>query len=277
MSSGFKQPENFDEVASQEDWSMWAGGNDWESGITWIAVRFGGKWRGERLWIEVNHENPDDDQSTAEQEKIKKFGEKAWKTWVKVAKRIKMQDGIYNYEKAFEEALKDSEMKPFIKQSGKDQQTWASVQERAAIVAAKLLEDENVTFRTPIVSMDLDFDPDSTATASGTVVWTLDTDVRDWGIKEFNIHVKAINAFVDYSDYADGTDEEVERQMEIVYPEPDAPFVKGDPKDMVMSHPHGPKWSAEVGFDQGSPGVDRGLRPRMLVIEVRKKRITVLF
>lgn len=275
-SSGFKQPENFDEVASQDDWSMYAGGNDWESGITWIAVRFGDGWRGNRVWIEVKHDNPDSDQSQEGQKAVKKQGEKAWKTWVKVAKRLKGSKGTYSYKEAFKQALKDTEMKPYIRQSGTDSETWSATGESAAVVAAVLLEDSDMIFTSDMRGVTFDFDRDTSARATGTIKWRLHIEARDWGIQNFIPMVTSVDLAVDFEEYDETVnDEDVERRLLVQWQVPTPRIETDDLKTILMSVPQ--KWQVESGFDQGSPGPASGLRPRFVEVNSRRRKVTVLF
>ena len=142
----FHQPENFDKVAEGAGWVMYAGGNDWENGITGICVTFTGNEQLERLWVQVKHKHDPDAESSEHADETKAWGQKAWHKWKQVAavKHREMKDRTPSWKEAFKAALEDSEMKPFIKECGKERTQWNSVKENACRVVNRLLEDDPV-------------------------------------------------------------------------------------------------------------------------------------
>jgi 2'-5' RNA ligase len=151
--TGFHQPENYDRTHEGTGWNFWQGANDWEHAPTWMWVVFPGDSENKRVWVEVNYEghgNPDDGEvryDGPEAKEAKAWGEKAIKTWLRVAKRLhseKDENGCTRqWIDAFKAALQDDEVKAFIKQSGTDRTNWEPMKESKAIVAA-LLEDVEV-------------------------------------------------------------------------------------------------------------------------------------
>lgn len=88
--SGFRMPENWDKLdkLSQTEFSIHAGANDWENTLTAAAAYFGGKDRGERVWITLDI--PGSDADTRSDEACEKdAGDKLVKEWLKQAKAAK--------------------------------------------------------------------------------------------------------------------------------------------------------------------------------------------
>lgn len=151
--TGFHQPENYDRTHEGTGWNFWQGANDWEHAPTWMWVVFPGDSENKRVWVEVNYEghgNPDDGEvryDGPEAKEAKAWGEKAIKTWLRVAKRLHSEKKEHDIQRqwidAFKDALQDDEVKAFIKQSGTDRTNWEPMKESKAIVAA-LLEDDEV-------------------------------------------------------------------------------------------------------------------------------------
>jgi len=146
--SKFRRPENFDSYDKGAGWSSYRGGNDWENGTTACAVYFEGK-EGElaRTWIHIQF--PDSlkefvgsHSSSPEANQVKKWGEKASKTWTKLAKQIHHESKhqvnendpnsswLYkDWKECFVEALKSEEMKPFVKERGVDSTHWKGMKQ----------------------------------------------------------------------------------------------------------------------------------------------------
>ena len=134
-------PENWDIVEKGPDgglyvgWDLWAGANDWETGVTIMAAAFGrDDGPGQtRVWVEVNNDQfqkgNDNDQPEETLEKVQEWGDKAVSTWLKEFKRIDKEredSGVYeNIPKvSFIAALDSSDMRPFIKKWGVDTLEW---------------------------------------------------------------------------------------------------------------------------------------------------------
>lgn len=146
--SKFRRPENFDSYDKGAGWSSYRGGNDWENGTTACAVYFEGK-EGElaRTWVHLQF--PDhlkefvgSHSSSPESIQVKEWGEKAAKTWTKLAKRIHRESKhqvnendpnsswLYkDWKECFVEALKSEEMKPFVKEWGVDSTHWKGMKQ----------------------------------------------------------------------------------------------------------------------------------------------------
>lgn len=146
--SKFRRPENFDSYDKGAGWSSYRGGNDWENGTTACAVYFEGK-EGElaRTWVHIQY--PDSlkefvgsHSSSPEALQVKEWGEKASKTWTKLAKRIHREsksrineddpNSSWHYKdwkECFVEALKSEEMKPFVKEWGVDSTHWRGMKQ----------------------------------------------------------------------------------------------------------------------------------------------------
>ena len=134
-------PENWDIVEKGPDgglyvgWNLWAGGNDWEAGVTVMAVVFGrenfpGKTR---VWVEVNNDQfpkgNDNNQPKEILDEICDWGKEAVKTWLKEFKRIDKEredSGVYENlpKESFIAALESPDLKPYIKRWGIDTLEW---------------------------------------------------------------------------------------------------------------------------------------------------------
>jgi hypothetical protein len=142
-SSSFRQPENFDPVAESRLWVMYAGGNDWEAGITWVAVIFPSDESNRRVWFEVKHaRKPNSDQSEEGQEQVKKHGEKAWRRWKQtaLAAHRNKNHGARSWLDAFKSALESREMEPYVKAHGVDKTQWAAEESLGMVTAKALIE-----------------------------------------------------------------------------------------------------------------------------------------
>ena len=134
--SKFHKPENFDEIDSQGDWSLWAGGNDWEVGWSAACVYFSDRDEKARLWIGIKYpegvENSDDNKDSVIK-KISQIGKKAVNAWKKAAKGIhsqKDENGIRpNWKTCWVKALSEPSVTPHIKSSGIDSTHWKSMKE----------------------------------------------------------------------------------------------------------------------------------------------------
>ncbi len=137
-SSKFRQPENFDTVKEGDGWVVSGGGNDWEAGITAMAMTMAPvKWGGsrpeaKRIWVHLNmdaHGGGSVDQEKEAVAAAKALGSSAVKTWIKVANRIKREKTKERMPKkwwdAFRDALRDEEMAPMVKEWGRDKTEWA--------------------------------------------------------------------------------------------------------------------------------------------------------
>lgn len=144
----FSQPENFDRVADGNGWKMYAGGNDWENGITGICVTFPGSEQLERIWMTVKHKRDPGSESDKYADEIKAWGEQAWKTWKREAVEVhrKAHSGshlVSYWKEAFKTALSSSAMKPFVKEHGSERTKWQDVEESARRLVAALLEADD--------------------------------------------------------------------------------------------------------------------------------------
>jgi len=135
-------PENWDVVKECSGrqccpkWKLWSGANDWETGVTLMAVVFGrdGGPGEKRLWVEVDNSQfstaNNNDQPKEVLEEVQTWGKKAVDTWVKVTERIfktiEKDDWEASICDAFKDALKDDEMKPFVSKWGIDVLEWIS-------------------------------------------------------------------------------------------------------------------------------------------------------
>ena len=92
-------PENFDiiEEFKRDGISVWAGGNDWEAGITAVCARTKSSWRGdqEQVWFTLKAPKGltnDNNQSKEKTDKYYEYGHEVSKKWSKVAKRKDLLD-----------------------------------------------------------------------------------------------------------------------------------------------------------------------------------------
>lgn len=137
----FRQPENFDVVADGSGWRLYSGCNDWEIAPTACAVVFPGDDRNERVWFTVDHKKCPEEEKFADETKA--FGQKAWKTWKRVAaEQHKAKEGR-SWKDAFKLALKEPAMKTYVRDSGTEHTRWKDVEESAATAVSRLLEDEH--------------------------------------------------------------------------------------------------------------------------------------
>jgi hypothetical protein len=125
--SSFSQPENFDKTDEGAGWVMYFGGNDWEMAPT--AVIFSSRaGEADRLWVQLKFPSglsPDADDvsfESPEHDKLKQHSDKARTTWLKLAR--KYRGNSPSWKTAFENALKDKEMQPYVEEMGKDKTRW---------------------------------------------------------------------------------------------------------------------------------------------------------
>lgn len=135
----FSKPENPETFEKGKNWTLYAGGNDWENGITtcWVDTPdyHDGK---ERVWFDVdfskfpNHDkspSPSSEDGKAENER----GNKAARAWLAAARSIKAarEDGASDSGNAwhdyFTEALQTPEMQPYVKSHGTERTKWQKV------------------------------------------------------------------------------------------------------------------------------------------------------
>lgn len=132
---------------------MYAGGNDWENGITGVAVSIPSNEQLKRVWFTVKHKHDPDAESTKYADEIKEWGHKAWRKWKQVAtEKHRTKDGITpSWFDSFKQALHDPAMKPFVKEHGVEQTKWKDVQEQARRIVNSLLEyDETEDVRSEV-------------------------------------------------------------------------------------------------------------------------------
>lgn len=145
--SKFQQPENFDKYDNNKEWKAYRGGNDWESGITWVAVYIDQRNNEKiRIWFEIKYPNHLDklarsgiSSSNSNFKEIQEIGYKISEKWISEAKKIKFKsrekilpDSFrYTYKKweeCFLDALKSKEISPFVKNWGLDITKWKSME-----------------------------------------------------------------------------------------------------------------------------------------------------
>lgn len=147
LAERFHKPENFDAVADGAGWVLYCGANDWESGVTAVAVSFPSDEEIHRIWFTVKHKyNPDSGGkgSTEHADEVKEWGDKAWRTWKReaTAQYRNKNNSTRSWRDAFKLALHSKAMKPFVKEHGTERTKWDDVKENAARVVNGLLEDD---------------------------------------------------------------------------------------------------------------------------------------
>jgi len=146
LNERFHQPENFDKVTDGKGWVMYAGGNDWENGCSACCVTRTGNEQLDRVWMTVkccDGASKDADCSTKESEVFKEHGDKAWRMWEKVARRLHAKveyTSASSWLDSFKEALTDPEMKPFVDEHGRERTKWSDVEEAAPRRAKALVQ-----------------------------------------------------------------------------------------------------------------------------------------
>jgi len=146
LNERFHQPENFDKVTDGKGWVMYAGGNDWENGCSACCVTRTGNEQLDRVWMTVKcceGASKDADCSTKESEVFKEHGDKAWRMWEKVARRLHAKveyTSASSWLDSFKEALTDPEMKPFVDEHGRERTKWSDVEEAAPRRAKALVQ-----------------------------------------------------------------------------------------------------------------------------------------
>lgn len=134
-SSKMQIPENFDAVECSKKgifpWRLFAGSNDWETGVTTMAVIFQKNDADHlRIWIKVNNnqfpKKNNNDQSEDILEKVSEWGKKAIKTLISEFKKIEKNVDVLDHhpKESFLEAIKSKEMKPFVEEWGVDVLDW---------------------------------------------------------------------------------------------------------------------------------------------------------
>lgn len=132
-------PENFDVIEKGDKgeflgWNLWAGANDWESGVTLMALLSGEKDHSgrNRVWVKVNNKKfPKGNNSDQPKEilnQIREWGEKAKSIFLKEFKKnlseVSKRDYEYSPIEAAIDTIKSDVMKPFVEDWGIDQLTW---------------------------------------------------------------------------------------------------------------------------------------------------------
>lgn len=138
----FHQPENFDAVADGAGWVMYAGGNDWENGITGVAVTFPSDEQLKRIWFTVKHKHDPGDEGREFADETKEWGHKAWRAWKReaTAAHRNKNHGTRSWQDAFKTALTSEGMKPYVKEWGTERTKWDDVKESACYIVNGLLE-----------------------------------------------------------------------------------------------------------------------------------------
>ena len=151
LTEKFHKPENADKVAEGTGWSLYAGGDDWHVSATSAWAVFSSDESNRRLWVKFKFPDgcvwDDGEPGSAKdenREKCKRHSEKAWRTWVREAKKAHTMrnHGSRSWLSAFKTALYSKEMKPFVDEHGEETTRWDEVEEGAARIVNKLLEDE---------------------------------------------------------------------------------------------------------------------------------------
>lgn len=148
----FSRPENPDVKEDHAKYQLCAGMNDWELAITWCwcDIEHTGDDR-RRLWFKVKFPDRTTSQDDYDPKKVskeeheqqaakgKEHGEKAWKTWKRVASNlvtagneryVSENEGRHRtvtssiWEQAFRDAMKHEDMQPFVEDSGELRSDW---------------------------------------------------------------------------------------------------------------------------------------------------------
>jgi hypothetical protein len=142
----FRKPENFDKVDEGTGWIMYAGGNDWENGITAVAVVFPSDEENYRLWMKlkfpkdcVPNSSDSGGSSDENRKKCRDYGQKAWRAWKRnaVSRHRNKNHGSRSWVAAFKAALHD--MGDYYDEWGEDRTKWQEESKAQAIVT-KLLD-----------------------------------------------------------------------------------------------------------------------------------------
>lgn len=158
LTERFHQPENFDAVADGAGWVMYAGANDWELGITGVAVTFASDEQLERIWFTVKHpHNPDASKSSQHKEAIKEHGQRAWRTWRRVAtaEYRNKNNGTRSWKDAFKRALQHTDMKTYVKDWGTERTKWDDLKEAARRLVRRHLDEETPDKPVPTDEVEL--------------------------------------------------------------------------------------------------------------------------
>jgi len=127
----FRTPENFSvfEEFKRDKIQVWAGGNDWEAGITAASVRTKPSYHGEmeQVWftLSVPQGMCKDNVGRKEDKEWNEYASSVVKKWVKAAKKIQKEEGRYSIcLDCFNEALTSEEMKDCVDEFGWDRTKW---------------------------------------------------------------------------------------------------------------------------------------------------------
>lgn len=140
-----------------------------------------------------------------------------------------------------------------------------------------LLEDEGSwDFVSPVGDIDVSGmgDNEASSSASATVAWHLDMDVRRWGVKEFNPVIKSVVAQITVDDYSQ--EEQTEREVEVKYDstqQVERP-AEEDPKHLAQFYD---AFTAEAKRDPYRPSEFAGIRPTSMEIDMTRRHIVVYF
>jgi hypothetical protein len=129
----FKQPENFDKIVEEPNYSINAGANDWEYGFSGVSVNFGGGFREEytRIWIKPKLYGDDGGNHVSDEQRkqtkdaahgfLKDLNKKA-----KASHKMKNEQGFEkSWPDCFIEVLKkDPEIQKNIEAWGVDKTKW---------------------------------------------------------------------------------------------------------------------------------------------------------
>lgn len=143
---------------------------------------------------------------------------------------------------------------------------------QAKVLVGCLLEDESLSFQTPIDQKSLDvysFTSDEyvdTEVYGGMVKWTLDLDARSWGLKDLVPHITGF--------WAEGA-HEIEGGPSVPfmvrYPESEPPVEEPlTPEDVLVSSTGG--WRVEVSWEGGT-----GVRITEVTLDFTNKLFTAIF
>lgn len=144
LAEKFSQPENFDKVDEGTGWVMYAGGNDWENGITAVAVVFPSDEENYRIWMKLKF--PEDIKADSSEsgndenrKKCSDYGQKVWRAWKRnaISRHRNKNHGSRSWVTAFKSALHD--MKEYYKEWGEDRTKWQE-ESRACRIVNALLE-----------------------------------------------------------------------------------------------------------------------------------------
>ena len=148
--SKFRKPENWNKAQEGTGYILYTGANDWENSSTACWAVFPSDESNRRIWFTIRFTEdciPDSGDSGGytdeNREKCKKHAEKAWRTWLRVAKEAhrNRNHGSRSWLSAFKTALYSKEMKPFVDEHGEEQTGWSEVKESAVKTVEALLED----------------------------------------------------------------------------------------------------------------------------------------